>query len=63
MRKLTPAEQLRQAVIKNGQRPAKEQIRDMIKRGAIDERGRVLLVGPGCNDSPGKPDRAKKPAK
>jgi hypothetical protein len=63
MRKLTPAEQLRQAVIKNGQRPARERIQAMIDRGAIDERGRVLVVGPGCNDSPDKAIGTTKPAK
>jgi hypothetical protein len=39
-------QKLREAVIREGKRPAKERLKDMIDRGVINEKGEVLL---GCH--------------
>ena len=42
-----------EAIRIGGERPAHEQIQDMIARGAIDKEGRVLLRGPSyLSDQP-----------
>lgn len=37
-------------VIRDGEKPDKEQWQALIDRGAINEKGEVLLRGPGCNE-------------
>ena len=41
--------QISEAIRIRGERPAHVQIQDMINRGAINERGEVLLKGPGIH--------------
>lgn len=43
-------EQIRENMRIRGARPDREQIQDMIDRGAINERGEVLLQGPATLD-------------
>lgn len=57
--------EMRAILARDAQRPAKERWDEMVARGAIDSKGRVLLRGPGhepepkVTASPGKPRRQK----
>lgn len=50
MRGVPLHEQLRQAIIEDGKKPAAERWKALVDRGAINENGEVLLRGPGCNE-------------
>ncbi|OJW26521.1 MAG: hypothetical protein BGO49_12385 [Planctomycetales bacterium 71-10] len=56
-KRATVLEQLREAALRDRARPADERFRDMVARGAIDEEGRVLLIGPGHDYLPVGADR------
>lgn len=45
-------EQIREAIRERGKRPAHVQIREMIDRGAINEKGEVMYRGPWIDDAP-----------
>lgn len=46
MRGVPLHEQLRQAIAKDRKRPAKERFQELVDRGAINKKGKVLLKGP-----------------
>lgn len=54
--KSTLATRLREAVIRENQKSSDEQFQALIKRGAIDRNGKVLIVGPGAD--PGRPSKS-----
>ncbi len=53
----TVLEQLREAALRDRARPPEERFRDMVARGAINEKGEVLLIGPGHDYLPVGADR------
>jgi len=59
------AERLKQAVIKDAQKPAIERWRALIEPGAIDSKGRVLLKAPRpMMGGEAKPkDKGRRPSK
>lgn len=46
MAKKTPIEQLREAILREAEKPSHERWQALIDRGAIDAEGRVLIRGP-----------------
>lgn len=50
----TPAEQLMEAIIRDNQRPPAEIFQELIDRGAINEKGEVLLKYPRPPKKPRK---------
>lgn len=57
MTKIEALRLLRDALDRDAERPARERFDDMVRRGAIDEQGRVLLRGP---DAPGHEEKTSK---
>jgi len=55
----TPAEQLMEAVIRNNKRPPAERFQELIDRGAINEKGEVLLRYPKPPSKSRKPKSEK----
>ncbi|MDR3582485.1 MAG: hypothetical protein P4L67_04400 [Candidatus Pacebacteria bacterium] len=53
VRHLPLHKQLEAAIIENSKGPAKERLQEMIDRGAINEKGEVLLRGPGDHEDTG----------
>lgn len=55
----TPAEQLREAILRENAKPAHEQFQAMIDHGSINEKGEVLLKYPKPPRKPRKPKAEK----
>ena len=53
-------EQLRAALERRGQRPPHERWEELVRRGAIDAEGRVLIRGPEGRHGPPKKGGVKK---
>lgn len=52
---------LREALERDARRPARDRFDDMVRRGAIDEQGRVLLRGPAGEAPSAGPPRPRNP--
>lgn len=59
MKRSTMAEQLREAILRENARPAREQFQAMIDHGSINEKGEVLLKYPKPPAKPRKPKADK----
>ena len=58
-------QELREALVRYGQKPAREQINDLIRSGITDEQGNVLVrmpVPPGTEDEPDAAEEQPGPA-
>lgn len=51
MKTLSPAQQLMEVVKRNREKPAKERFQELVERGAVDKKGRVLVQGPTAEKS------------
>jgi len=58
-KRMTPAEQLMEAIARNREKPPAQRFQELIDRGAINEKGEVLLRYPKAPPKPRKPKTEK----